>query len=488
MLTDAQAAYALTSTPHAGLIAGSVPTLLMDDSGLQATVSGYPGTDVTDADRREPLHSAHPAYVIYTSGSTGRPKGTIIEHRSLADYLTRCSEEYPHLAGRVLIPTPVSFDLTVTGLYGPLISGGCAHLAAIDEQLPAVTPRDGFTFLKITPSHLPLLATLPPLCATAGQILLGGEAVRAVHLREWRLRQPGFTMVNHYGPTEATVGCIDYSVGPDDQIPDGNIPIGTPMRNTRVYVLDKGLRPVPPGVAGEVYIAGSGLARGYLNRPGLTAERFVACPYAEGERMYRTGDLARWRADGQLEFLGRADDQVKVRGFRIEPGEIEAVLLRQAEVTQAVVIVREDRAGDQRLVGYVVPEAGCRVDPAVLRTAVARALPEYMVPAAVVVLDALPLTPNKKLNRQALPAPDFNSAAEESEPASPHEEIIRDLFAQVLGVDRVGVHDSFFELGGHSLLAAMLTAQLTERFGAKVSLKSFLTHPTIRGTATLIDQ
>ncbi|HEV2254372.1 MAG TPA: amino acid adenylation domain-containing protein, partial [Streptosporangiaceae bacterium] len=366
MLTDTQAPIVLTTSHLARSLPSAAAPLVLDAPAVAEVLSRYPVGDLSDTERGGPLRATHPAYVIYTSGSTGRPKGVIITHASLVNYLARCQQAYPHLAGRTLLISPVSFDLSVTGLYGTLLSGGRLCLAGLDdEDLPALAARcGGFTFLKATPSHLALLARLPASCVPAGQMMVGGEAVPAALLREWRHRHPGLALVNHYGPTEATVGCLDYQMSPDDPVPDLVVPIGRPMWNTRAFVLDDSLGLVPPGVAGELYVAGAGLARGYLGRPGLTAERFVACPFGPvGERMYRTGDLARWTAAGQLEYLGRADDQVKIRGYRIELGEVEAVLASLPGVGQAAVAVREDQPGDKRLAGYVVPAAGAEVDP-----------------------------------------------------------------------------------------------------------------------------
>ena len=488
MLTDTQAAITLTTGRLAGSLPATATPLIVDHPAVEEVISRYRASDVDDAERRGLLRPAHPAYVIYTSGSTGRPKGVMITHASLVNYLARVRQTYRHLSGRTLLISPVSFDGSVSALYGCLLSGGQLCLGAVDEELPALAARaGGFTFLKATPSHLPLLARLPASCVPTGQLMLGGEAVPAALLREWRQRHPGLGLINQYGPTEATVGCLDYQMSPDDPVPD-LVPIGRPMWNTRVFVLDENLQLVPPGVAGELYLAGRQLARGYLGRPGLTGERFVACPFgAGGERMYRTGDLGRWNQSGQIEYLGRADDQVKVRGFRVELGEIEAVLAALDGVGQAAVAVREDQPGDKRLVGYVAPDPGAELDPAVLREACGRVLPGYMVPSAVVVLDALPLNANGKLDRRALPAPEY-AAGRGRAPASPREQALCELFAQVLGLDQVGVEDSFFDLGGHSLLAAVLVARLTQQLGVKISLRTFMSNSSVRAIDGYLDR
>ncbi len=528
MLTDARAAITVITSGAAGSLPAPAAPVILDDPAVAEVISRYPDGDVGDAERWGLLRAAHPAYVIYTSGSSGRPKGVMITHASLVNYLARVRQTYRHLAGRTLLISPVSFDGSVSALYGCLLSGGQLCLGAVDEDLPALAARaGGFTFLKGTPSHLPLLARLPASCVPAGQMMLGGEAVPAALLREWRQRHPGLGLVNQYGPTEATVGCLDYQMSPADPVPDP-VPVGRPVWNTRVFVLDENLQLVPPGVTGELYLAGAQLARGYLGRPGLTGERFVACPFAAaggpgqsstvaegpgqsgtvaegpgqsgtvaegpgqsstvaGERMYRTGDLARWNQSGQIEYLGRADDQVKIRGFRIELGEIEAVLASLPGVGQAAAAVREDQPGDKRLIGYVVPDASAVLDPAVLREACGRVLPGYMVPATVMVLDALPLTINGKLDRRALPAPEY-AAGGGGTPASSREQALCALFAQVLGLDRVGVEDSFFDLGGHSLLAAVLVARLADRLGLKVSLRTFMTHSSVRAIDGYLDR
>ena len=476
LLTDATPVLALTDqastakTATANLL-GPLPMLLLNDPALAAECAGLDGTDVTDSDRRTALDGQHPAYVIYTSGSTGRPKGVVIGHQSLVNYVARCRQVYPDVAGVTLLHASISFDAGVTGLYGALTSGGRVHVAALDEDLPAVMGEERFTFLKTTPSHLSSMDLLPGDCAPTGRMMVGGEAVRYKQIQQWRRRQPGVAVVNHYGPTEATVGCTDYLLGPDDRRETGIVPIGRPMWNTRVYVLDERLRPVPVGVPGELYLAGTQLARGYLGRAVLTAERFVACPFgsAAGERMYQTGDVARWNRDGQLEYLGRTDDQAKIRGFRIEPGEIEAVLGSHPAVGHVAVTAREDGPAGKYLVAYVVPVANTNtnadVDVAEARRFVAERLPEFMVPAAIVVMDELPVTVNGKLDVSALPAPDFSSVVSGRAPRSPQEEILCQIFAEILDLERVGIDNSFFDLGGHSLLATRGSAACANCWG-----------------------
>src|SRR5262245_4014495 len=311
-------------------------------------------------------------------------------------------------------------------------------------------------------------------------MLLGGEALDAALSQA--LCGLGGLVSNLYGPTETTIWSTAASL--DGAALSAAPPIGHPIWNTRAYVLDGGLGVVAAGVCGGLYVAGHGVARGYWGRSGLTAERFVADPYgAPGSRMYRTGDLARWRADGVLEFLGRADDQIKLRGFRIEPGEVEAALRLQAGVLQAAVVVREDRAGQRRLVGYVVAAAGSAVAGSAVRAALLGRLPEYMVPSAVVVLDRLPLTPNGKLDRRALPAPELGSTLPHRDPRSAQEEVLCGLFAEVLGVSRVGIDDNFFELGGHSLLATRLISRVRAGLGVELSIRSLFEAPSVAALA-----
>ncbi|MEV0932503.1 amino acid adenylation domain-containing protein [Streptomyces phaeochromogenes] len=486
MLNDAQATVLVTHQAMAGAADDGVTRIVTDVPDIAAALSAMAGENLADHERGAALLPAHPAYVIYTSGSTGRPKGVVVSHAAVSCYLDWVIGAYPGLSGRTMLHSSAAFDLTVTPLYGTLISGGALHIADIQDGLPAELAP---TFLKVTPSHLGLLSEEPAGSFARGDLVVGGESLTGEQLTRWRSAHHDVLITNEYGPTEAAVGCVTFTIRPGDLDVPGGVPIGTPVPNTRVYVLDAALRPVPVGVAGELYLAGVQLARGYLDRPGLTAERFVANPYGgSGERMYRTGDLARRNVDGQLEYLGRIDDQVKIRGFRIELGEVEAALSAQPVVAQSVVVMREDRPGDKRLVGYFVPASGNggshdSTELAALSARLGEVLPEYMVPSALVVLDALPLTVNGKLDRKALPAPDYQAADRGRGPATVQEELLCSVFAEVLGLPTVGVEDNFFELGGHSLLATRLVSRIRSVFGVEVPIRTLFEAPTPAGLA-----
>ncbi|WP_242890736.1 non-ribosomal peptide synthetase [Actinomadura litoris] len=454
MLDDTRPLCALATPGTRGLLPDGTETLVLDEVP-------------DDPEPSTPVHADDLAYVIYTSGSTGRPKGVAVPHGALANFLLATRDLLGLTpADRLVAVTTIAFDIAALELYGPLLAGATVVLASRDavrdpNALTALL-KDA-TIVQGTPS---LLGTLAPEAFTGLRVLVGGEALpaelagtleRAAHA------------ANMYGPTEATV----WATAAD--LPAAGI--GRPFWNTRAHVLDAALRPVPPGVPGELYLAGSQLARGYAGRPGLTSERFVADPAGPpGARMYRTGDLARWNRDGTLDYLGRTDDQVKIRGFRIEPAEAQAVLAALPGVARAAVVVREDRPGEPRLVGYYVPEG----EPGDLRGALAAALPEYMVPSALVPLDALPRTVNGKLDRAALPAPEDVAAAgpEGRAPRDAREAALCAIFAELLGRDRVGVDDDFFALGGHSLLATRVAAKARAALGATLSIADVFEAPT----------
>ncbi|MGC9671584.1 amino acid adenylation domain-containing protein, partial [Planosporangium sp. 12N6] len=457
MLADAVPVVVVTRGELAGRVPADagVPVVVVDDPGVVAEVGALPDGPVVDAERLAPVVVDQVAYVIYTSGSTGRPKGVAVSHRGLASFAAAEADRFDVRPGdRVLLFSSPSFDASVLELCAGLPAGAALVVPPagplLGEHLVAVLAGQRVTHALIPPAALATVdAEAAGRLSGFRTLVVGGDACSADLVDRWAA---GRRMVNAYGPTESTV----VATWSDPLVPGrGTPPIGGPIANTRVFVLDGWLRPVPVGVAGELYVAGVGLARGYLGRPGLTAQRFVACPFGvAGERMYRTGDVVRWTADGVLEFVGRADDQVKIRGFRVEPGEIEVVLRGHRCVAEAVVVAREDRPGDKRLVAYLVGVGGRVPDVAAVRGHVAGRLPGYLVPAAFVVLDDLPIGPNGKLDRRALPAPDLTATAPTEDgyaaPQTDTERVIAAVWADVLGLDRVGVHDNFFDLGGDS--------------------------------------
>lgn len=422
------------------------------------------------------------AYVIYTSGSTGAPKGVVVEHRALAAYIDIACRTYPAVTGHTLLHSSVSFDMAVTSLFPPLVAGGSIGVVdllatAAGDPLPAGFRRP--TFLKVTPSHLTLLPTLPVECSPTEMIVLGGEALLGGPLEAWRAEHPDVTVVNEYGPTEATVGCCVHRVEPGEELGSGPVPIGMPTVGSELYVLDECHRPVPDGEPGELHIAGVQLARGYLHRPDLTADRF-GWPFGPvGPRTYRTGDLVRRRPDGALEFLGRADDQVKVNGHRVELGEVTAALGAMESVAQAAVVPRQGAGGRLDLVAYVVPAPRAGFDAAELRRRAAAELPHYMIPVAFVPLTELPLTANGKLDRSRLPT-DLTERAPVAPHPALHADLLLRLFREVTGTPAADLDDDLLRLGGTSLTAAQLVTR-ARREGLRLELTDILRRRTVRG-------
>jgi amino acid adenylation domain-containing protein/non-ribosomal peptide synthase protein (TIGR01720 family) len=462
----------------------------LEDWGVPLLRVDAEAADISRESDQPPATGVHPdnlAYVIYTSGSTGRPKGVLCEHRGVGNTFLELGRVYGAGPGeRNLAYAPLFFDASVADIFTALCSGAELVLARRDEMLPGeellrTLREQRITHLKIMPSALAVtpVEPLPELRV----IVTGGETLAGELVKRWSAE--GRRFFNGYGATEAGIRMTSSPYSWEG----GDPPIGRAVANTQLYVLDARLEPVPVGVAGELYIGGVGVMRGYLGRPDLTAERFVPDPHrgVAGARLYRTGDVGRRRPDGEIDFLGRTDHQVKVRGYRVELGEIEAVLRTHEQVREAVVLLREDAPGQQRLVAYATGEAGAELTAAELRAHVAAQVPQYMVPGAYVVLARLPVTSNGKVDRRALPAPERASENEYVEPRTEVEELLAQVFAEVLHLERVGATDGFFELGGHSLLATQVVARLRRMLGIRMPLRALFEQPTVEALAGIVE-
>ncbi len=544
MLEDSAPTALLTTSRLAGLFAGADPRLPVLD--MAAAASAWRGQPETNPDREAiGLLPTHLVYVIYTSGSTGKPKGVMIAHRSLVNRLAWMQTAYSLNAGdTVLQKTPFSFDVSVWEFFWPLTVGARLAVARPEGHkdpayLGEAIRENKVTTLHFVPSMLQVFVDQADArqCASLVRVVASGEALPAALVRKFYDRLPHATLYNLYGPTEATVDVTAWTCVPDPEAT--SVPIGKPIANTRTYILDENFQPVPIGAVGELFLGGVGVARGYLNRPELTAERFLPDPFAaevfaaeQGARMYRTGDLCRWRADGNIEYLGRNDFQVKIRGFRIELGEIEARLAEAPGVREAVVIAREDHSGDKRLVAYLVldpvPDPGSATTERELRERLGKQLPEHMVPSSFVALAQMPVTANGKLDRAALPAPSASnqlrreappkadkvaemaagkaaakasrngaavspqaasdaSRAENYAPPSDTLEVeLIEIWEEVLGVKHIGIRDDFFQLGGHSLLAARMFARIAEKLKKNLPFATLFRGATIEQLAQVI--
>lgn len=492
MMQDSAAKFLLTSSELRHLFPSAADKMILVDADWKQIAKE---SNVNPEPASAPSNLA---YVMYTSGSTGEPKGAMIVHSGLVNYLTWAIGAYGVEEGRsVPVHSSISFDLTVTSMYPALLAGGHVELLREDvgaqNLIAALKKADKRSLVKITPAHLELLGQQISPQEAAGvtkTFVIGGEALLAENLSLWRDYAPATHLINEYGPTETVVGCCVYEVRAADP-KTGPVAIGRPIANTQLYILDANLQPVPAGVKGDLYIGGAGVARGYFNRPELTAKKFLPDPFSTkpGARMYKSGDLARYRKDGTLEYLGRVDDQVKVRGYRIELGEIEAALAGHPAVQSCTVLALEETPGNKQLVAYAVPQSGKSLVADDLKEFLKQSLPEYMVPAQFVFLDAFPLTQNGKIDRKALPAPshaNVSAAHEFVAPRNETEQKVAAMWMELLKVEQIGIHDDFFDLGGHSLMAIKALSRIREEFGVDLPLATLLQAPTVAQLAALL--
>ncbi|HEY6350877.1 MAG TPA: amino acid adenylation domain-containing protein [Candidatus Angelobacter sp.] len=481
MAADAAPPIVLTSRHLRSRLPQNGNVLELDSPHVHSALAGFPTHNPGNGERITPLLPQHPAYVIYTSGSTGQPKGVVVEHKGLAALAACVGEKLGvNQSSRFLQFASLSFDTSLWEMLTALSSGAASVLLREDQRsgasLREVLVRQQVTHALIPPAVLPTLGGEEDLPLPV--LIVGGEACPGELVGRW---SKGRRMINSFGPTETTVAATMSGLLSGSETP----PIGVPMWNTRVYVLDGHLEPVPQGIAGELYIAGLGLARGYLNRMEVTAERFVADPYGigPGTRMYRTGDLVRWSKDGTLEFLGRVDQQVKIRGFRVELGEVETALLAQEGIKQAVVTVRQEGTGSKRLVGYVIAAEGARIDLESVRQRLRERLPEHMVPATFVLLDALPITPSGKVDLRSLPAPE-TPLKKYRQPRTSKEQALCRILSEILGVERIGLDDNFFQLGGDSILSIQLVGR-ARAMGLSLSPRDVFQQPGVEALAAI---
>ena len=471
---------------------GGLHTICLDSQW--AKIAQHSNKNITAAN-----DPSHLAYVIYTSGSTGIPKGTLITHRGVVNYLTWCIGHYSVSRGSgAPVNSSIAFDATVTSFFAPLLAGRKILLLPEKEEIEALaevlSSRKGFSLVKITPAHLEILRHMfleNELDGQTSAFVIGGEALSAGAVDAWRKHAPKTRIINEYGPTETVVGCCTYEIGSSEYAGD-DVPIGKPIANTQMYILDQHMEPVPVGVCGEIYIGGAGVGRGYLNRTDLTEQRFVPNPFsADPEaRLYKTGDLARYLSDGNIVFQGRIDFQVKIRGYRIELGEIESALSKHPLIEHVAVLARSDNAQDKRLVAYVVT-GNPRPLVSELRSYLGKKLPDYMTPAVFVFMESLPLTTNGKIDRTALPAPEKVQAGHERAYVAPRnntELALKKIFEKCLKVSSIGITDDFFELGGNSVQAAIAFSQIRKVLGKSLPLSTLIIAPTIGQLAVYIDR